>query len=146
MDVDFAYQGLSPLATRRGPSGACSIPDQLQIPSPSDQRPWSDDSSLQSLYSMLSTKASQLALITFSWTPTVPQVLPSSSSAFDHDADGGGGAGLRIDHAHFVVDQLHAAEAGEVAVERFRNAASRAFTGPSPSATSCFGLRRRLVA
>src|SRR3990170_847577 len=38
-----------------------------------------DCSSLNSLYSILSTSASQLAVITFSWTPTVPQVLPPSS-------------------------------------------------------------------
>src|SRR5690606_13602972 len=35
--------------------------------------------SLHSLYSMLSTRACQLASITFSWTPTVPQVPWSSA-------------------------------------------------------------------
>ena len=68
---------------------------------------------------MLSTSASQLALMTFSLTPTVPQVLPSLVLAFDDDADGGGGAGVAVDDADFVIDQLHAAQVRKVPIERF---------------------------
>ena len=50
-------------------------------------------SSLQSLYSKPSTRASQLASMTFSETPTVPQTS-CVVAALDDDADAGGGAGL----------------------------------------------------
>ena len=76
-------------------------------------------SSLHSLYSMLSTSASQLALMTFSLTPTVPQVLPSSSWLSMTTRTRGGGAGVAVDDADLVIDQLHAAEVREMAIERF---------------------------
>ena len=71
-----------------------------------------------SLYSMLSTRASQLASMTFSWTPTVPQVLPSSSWLSITTRTRGGGAGVGVDHADLVIDQLHAAEVREVTIQR----------------------------
>ena len=73
-------------------------------------------SSLYSLYSKLSTRASQLASMMFSLTPTVPQTS-SLVAAFDDHADAGGGAGFGVDDPDLVVDQLHVAKVREMPVQ-----------------------------
>ena len=57
---------------------------------------------------MASTSASQLASMTFSLTPTVPQTAVVVL-ALDDDAHARGGAGPGVDDADLVIDQLHLA-------------------------------------
>ena len=52
----------------------------------------------------------------FSLTPTVPQTSCSSRLSID-DADAGGGAGLGVDDADLVVDQLHLGQVRKGAVQ-----------------------------
>jgi hypothetical protein len=77
---------------------------------------------LVSLCSKASTSASQLASMTFSETPTVPQTA-SASLALDDDADPRGGAGAGVDDAHLVVDQVHLASRGKCRSRALRTGA-----------------------
>ena len=102
----------------------------------------SDRASLESLCSKASTRASQLASMTFSETPTVPQT-DVVVLALDHDADPGGGAGAGVDHADLVVDEVHLLEPREVPLEGLAQGAVEGVDRAVPLADGVLDTTRR---
>ena len=68
-----------------------------------------------------STSASQLASITFSWTPIAPQVSRAVGGVEQHAGDGAGRLPL-VEDADLVVDELDVAQVRVALADRGRAA------------------------